>query len=563
MKKKILSVVSVCSALVLSAGVFVACDENDKRPTPVEPEPIVLTPAQKLEKGVTLLAEKPALTGEISATLESDNENATSYKYTFTENGTAAKASDGTNEYFVNLDTGYSYRVAEGGAEYGQIVPAKLYGYAVEAVKSELPEKINSGELDKYLSEADGKVKISLDYKSDVNKYLDMLNRCYEGSLRDVLAELLAGTNTPEEFFDSIESMILMNVDRSATYMISIINTQLANLGLDATVKDIFIGAGVTEDEYAAVSRRKAGEMVAGALALKDTIADIIAGGDFENVDYAALLRTAFEAMFVTEIPQEKLDSLETDLAAVKSDILSALSSYKVKSLVDKLVESTGMTDIRTMAEEGVLFTRLDAQFTVSFDADGCISEVAYAAFVAHDYTVAAADGETGDPSVNGEKFSPLSDNNYSIVGKISVSEPETANIAIPENTLPIGEHTEVSAVAGKSGAEIYVECGANETPSIEITSVSLDGSDATFEPSVCTVVGKTVKIDKATVDGVRSKSGTACLRIVGTVNGKSLEAVVYVPADYTLESIFDIVKVAAQARVNGSAPSPDAPTNR
>ncbi len=545
MKRKTISVISVCAALALGSSVFVACDNGDKRPTPPAPEPAptVLTPAQKLERGIKLLAEKPARSSVISATLSSDGKAAATYEYTFVENGTAAKASDGASEYFIDLDTGYGYGVSENGATYEQVFPAKLYGYTAEAIKNELPEKIGNGEPDEYLSEADGAVWIAIDIKDDVNNKLEMLSACYDGSLRDVLAELLAGESTPEEFFDGISDMILLNADKNATYMISMINTQLANLDIDLTVKDIFIGAGVTEEEYSAVSSRKVSEMAAGAITLKDTLADMFADGNFENVDYAALVRTAFDAMFKSEISQDRLDSLASDLALVKSDILSFLSSYKVKSLVDIIVERTGMEDVRTMIAEAVSFTRLDAQIAVEFDPDGCISGISYSATVAHDRAAAvgtAADNETELPSA---KFSLLSDNNYSAVGKITFGTPESTEIALPDNTLPLGETVVVSAVAGTNGAEIYIECGANETLTAEITGVTLDGSDKTFDTSACALVGKTLKIEKSVIDAARPQSGAACLRVEGTVNGKPFAAMVYVPADYSLDSLIECMR--------------------
>ena len=139
MKRKTISVISVCAALALGSSVFVACDNGDKRPTPPAPEPAptVLTPAQKLERGIKLLAEKPARSSVISATLSSDGKAAATYEYTFVENGTAAKASDGASEYFIDLDTGYGYGVSENGATYEQVFPAKLYGYTAEAIKNE------------------------------------------------------------------------------------------------------------------------------------------------------------------------------------------------------------------------------------------------------------------------------------------------------------------------------------------------------------------------------------------------------------------------------------------
>ena len=283
--------------------------------------------------------------------------------------------------------------------------------------------------------------------------------------------------------------------------------------------------------------------MAAGAITLKDTLADMFADGNFEIVDYAALVRTAFDAMFKSEISQDRLDSLASDLALVKSDILSFLSSYKVKSLVDIIVERTGMEDVRTMIAETVSFTRLDAQIAVEFDPDGCISGISYSAAVAHDRAAAvgtAADNETELPSA---KFSLLSDNNYSAVGKITFGTPESTEIALPDNTLPLGETVVVSAVAGTNGAEIYIECGANETLTAEITGVTLDGSDKTFDTSACALVGKTLKIEKSVIDAARPQSGAACLRVEGTVNGKPFAAMVYVPADYSLDSLIECMR--------------------
>lgn len=437
MKRKIAAIVSIGTALAMSLFLCACGDEDNKRPTPdtPEPAPVVLTATEKLDRGITLLSGSQSLSGTVSTTIESDNAEKAVHTGTYVKNGDSVKVSYDASEYYFDLKTGEGYYPAEDEG-FTPFVAPEWYGDVAEIINA-LPDKIESGELDDYITESDGAVKLAFDYKKEANKYLEILGDYYDGSLYDIANEFVASDGKIiDEVLDDAVTMLSAFKYSSASLMIATIDTQLKNLGTDITFKQIFIKAGVTEEEYAAVSRRMAGEMLAGAIPvindLIDTATDcVMNGGSFEDIDIAAEVKNAFDAMFVDEIPQAAIDSLDDDLRDMKTKLISMLKTVKVNSVVDMLVEKTGIDDIREMAANAVTFTKLKAEFTVRFDDNGCISSVSYAAFIAHNYKPAAVVTEGTETDEN-KKPSVLDDNNYTITGTVSFDTAETDAIVMP-----------------------------------------------------------------------------------------------------------------------------------
>lgn len=526
MKKKIFSVLTAASVAAASLLCF-ACDGDT--PPEREPEGPVKRPSatEMLRQGVQGLYEADGFEAELAATLKSKNDaTGTKYECSLEKAGRRMRVS-AYGEYIVDLDTGYAYTSGETSTTFSQVFPASAYGYIVKLIDEEA-DGLDENEIANIAYDEDGNVVVSVDIKDEVNKYTEPFRMTYNGgTLVSLINEFLVDSDTTlQELLQAMGDAIVSNKDMSASFIVLTIDTQLRQIVPDLTVKKLFRALGITDEQYAAVNSRTAGEFAEGMLSLPSKISELLPSeGGVETVDAKQIAQTVFDALFVDDVDTT---NVEEDVKSLKDDIVSLLGGVKVADVVNKLCEKLESDDLKEMIANNVSFTTLGMSAKVSFDGNAAVSAVELTANAKHDCV--------------GTSTGILNDNDFSVSCELKLSDYTSAAtpIALPDD-LAAFDGADIVAVAHDETAAVYIETGSTEGE-LTITSVTSNGEPC--DESKVTYNGEThvLTFDRELIRSVEAETASD-VTLEGTIDGKTVTVVVYVLPDISWKSLADAVK--------------------
>ncbi|MCM1367907.1 MAG: hypothetical protein NC184_03750 [Roseburia sp.] len=476
MKKKILAIISLLVAFVMSFSLF-ACRKDDGG-SDVPDGPLTLDKA--IGSVESFLTDSYIGTAKVKLTSK-NNTTGTEYSADFEKRGDKVKLAYDSTERIVDVKTGYMYAKQTGGWVGAQMFAAgtvDYYAWLAGALVGDITST-DAAELPSFMTYDDstGILKVEIDAEKTVNDFLAPLSTVAASdtaTLETLVNEYIKvyGTSlglestdgvTLSTLIDTLGALITTNKDIKLGALIDAAESADADLDVKSTIKELgaSFGINVTDTMYNLIRNRKVGEMVV-------SVATYIGGLD--NIHDISPMDVINAVLFDTA--DVSGTNVADSVAGLKTMLIGILQSFRAKEVLAMLesIDNPALASLCAVIKNSVEFTALDFTMEIKFDADFNVSKITVDAKAAHDFTGTATD-------------LLLSDNDFACQAELEITE-YTDNTApfdmtfVPAAAISDDELiTVVVADNVSSDVKVYFETYGNTVAVSNITAMYFTGS--------------------------------------------------------------------------------------